>query len=345
VSVEGYLRNTWYVAAWSDDLAPEKILARTIMELPIALFRRRDGSPAALLDRCPHRFAPLSVGAHQGDHVACGYHGLRFDGEGQCVLNPHGPVPRSAAVRAFPVHEAHRAIWIWMGAAEKANPGLIPDFSYLAKAPATAFSAGQLLSSRGNYLVFVDNIMDLSHTDFLHPTTLGGGAVTNSSQTVEETQDYIDVAWHSPATAPSPLLAALIGDLPDRTDMVNRVRWFAPAVMQLQTITIPAGRSESEGYRNHTAHIFTPETPRTSHYFFAATRNYHMEDGELNARIAAARQNIFATEDKPMIDHIDMRMGDADFWSLKPVLFAIDKAPVLMRRRLQQLIDTEQRIQ
>ena len=341
----GYLRNTWYVAAWSDDIAPGQILARTLLDQPVALFRRGDGRPAALQDRCPHRFAPLSAGSHHGDHVACPYHGLGFNGAGLCVINPHGPVPKTAGVRTYPVHDAHRATWIWMGDADLADPKLIPDLSYLSDAPSTAYSAGQLLSSRGNYLVFVDNIMDLSHTDFLHPTTLGGGVVTHSRQTVEETPDSIDVAWHSPATKPSPLLAALIGDLPDHTDVVSRVRWFAPAVMQLQAVTIPGGKSEAEGYRNHTAHIFTPETQRTSHYFFAATRNYHVEDGELNARIAAARQNIFATEDKPMIDLIDMRMGDADFWSLKPVLLAVDKAPVLMRRRLLQLIEAEQRTQ
>jgi phenylpropionate dioxygenase-like ring-hydroxylating dioxygenase large terminal subunit len=340
-----YLQNCWYVAAWSDDIALGKILARTILDQPIALFRRTDGSPAAIADRCPHRFAPLSAGTHHGTHIACPYHGLRFDGGGHCVLNPHGPVPRAAAVRSFPVHDAHRATWIWMGDAARADTTLIPDFSYLTKAPATAFSAGQLLSSRGNYLVFVDNIMDLSHTDFLHPTTLGGGVVTHSRQSVEETADYIDVAWHSADTRPSPLLAALIGNLPEHTDVINRVRWFAPALMQLQAVTVCRGTDEVDGYRNHTAHLFTPETQRTSHYFFAATRNYHMENGELNARIAKTRVTIFATEDGPMIDLIGQRMGDADFWSLQPVMLAIDKAPVLMRRRLQKLIDAEQAMQ
>ena len=75
-----YLRNAWYVAAWSDDLAEGKLLARTIMKEPIVLYRRADGSPAALHDRCPHRFAPLSMGKIvHGDAVQCPYHGLEFD--------------------------------------------------------------------------------------------------------------------------------------------------------------------------------------------------------------------------------------------------------------------------
>src|SRR5262249_62178425 len=57
-----YLHNAWYVAAWSDDLADGKLLARTIMKEPVVLYRKQDGTPAALHDRCPHRFAPLSMG-------------------------------------------------------------------------------------------------------------------------------------------------------------------------------------------------------------------------------------------------------------------------------------------
>ena len=57
-----YLRNAWYVAAWSDDLAEGQLLGRTVLKEPIVLFRKADGNVAALQDRCPHRFAPLHMG-------------------------------------------------------------------------------------------------------------------------------------------------------------------------------------------------------------------------------------------------------------------------------------------
>src|SRR5207245_8233707 len=57
-----YLRNAWYVAAWSDDLADGQLLSRTILKEPIVLFRKSDGHIAALQARCPHRFAPLHLG-------------------------------------------------------------------------------------------------------------------------------------------------------------------------------------------------------------------------------------------------------------------------------------------
>ena len=38
-----YLRNAWYVAAWSDDLVDGQLLARTIMKEPVVLYRKADG--------------------------------------------------------------------------------------------------------------------------------------------------------------------------------------------------------------------------------------------------------------------------------------------------------------
>jgi len=52
-----YLRNTWYVAAWSDDLGDGQLLGRTILKQQIVLYRKADGQVAALDDRCPRRFA------------------------------------------------------------------------------------------------------------------------------------------------------------------------------------------------------------------------------------------------------------------------------------------------
>jgi len=337
-----YLKNTWYVAAWSNEVTSGAIVARTILEQPVALFRRGDGTLAAVHDQCSHRFAPLSNGVLKDGVLACRYHGLGFDGSGACVLNPHGPALRSMAVRAFPVHEAHRAAWIWMGDADKADPALIPDLSFLGAAPDTAFSSGELLSGRGNYEVFVDNIMDLSHTDYLHPDTLGGRGITGTKQQIQETNEYVDVTWFVPDTPTPEQVLSLVDTLPARTDSFSRVRWFAPGVMRLTTGFMPVGGDEAAAVSNFNCHIMTPETPRTTHYFFGATRNHRVEDATFNERIAAVRRKIFETEDKPMIELVDQRMGDNEFWSLRPVLLSIDNASIRARRRLQALMEAEQ---
>jgi hypothetical protein len=61
-----YLKNAWYVAAWSNEIGRD-LVERTICEQPILLYRKENGDPVAIGDMCPHRFAPLSMGKLIGD--------------------------------------------------------------------------------------------------------------------------------------------------------------------------------------------------------------------------------------------------------------------------------------
>ena len=54
------------------------------------------------------------------------------------------------------------------------------------------------------------------------------------------------------------------------------------------------------------------------------------------------RQQIFTTEDEPIVRAQQARIGDADFWSLKPVLLRTDEGAVRVRRRMEALIAAEQ---
>lgn len=75
--MERYVKSCWYMAAWSEEIGA-KGLSRRILDRPTFLYRLTDGGVAAVLDRCPHRFAPLSKGEINGDSIVCGYHGLTF---------------------------------------------------------------------------------------------------------------------------------------------------------------------------------------------------------------------------------------------------------------------------
>lgn len=85
--------------------------------VPLVLFRGQDGAPRALLDRCPHRWVPLSMGACERGRLVCAYHGWAFDGAGACVripsnLAPEGPpLPRPMA-RAYPAEARDGQVWV-----------------------------------------------------------------------------------------------------------------------------------------------------------------------------------------------------------------------------------------
>ena len=63
--MQPFLRNSWYVAAWSEDLT-DKPLGKRLLNEPVLLYRSSDGSAVALGGRCPHRFAPLHKGQLMG---------------------------------------------------------------------------------------------------------------------------------------------------------------------------------------------------------------------------------------------------------------------------------------
>lgn len=95
----GFVRNTWYCAAWSESLT-DTPLHRKFLGEEVVLYRKAFREPVALSNRCPHRFAPLHKGQLKGDAIECPYHGLRFGPSGACVHNPHGDgrIPQAAQV-------------------------------------------------------------------------------------------------------------------------------------------------------------------------------------------------------------------------------------------------------
>jgi len=168
------LKNAWYAAAYSHEIGEEP-LARTLIENKVVLFRDSAGAVGMILNRCPHRFAPLSAGKIVEDTIQCPYHGLRFNLAGECVYNPHskngGPL-RAADIRAWPVMERYGIVWFWPGDPAKADPDALPGIEFLERQD-YAIVRG-LLHVRGHYELVVDNLLDLSHAAFIHPQFSGG---------------------------------------------------------------------------------------------------------------------------------------------------------------------------
>ena len=64
-----FLKNTWYVAAWSHEIGARAMSARTITQMPVLFWRDCHGKGAAIEDRCCHRAAPLSMGRREGENI------------------------------------------------------------------------------------------------------------------------------------------------------------------------------------------------------------------------------------------------------------------------------------
>ena len=299
-----FLRNAWYVAAWSHEIGPREMLARTITRVPLVFWRDAKGRVVALEDRCCHRAAPLSKGRREGDRIRCMYHGLLFEADGRCVEIPSQDfIPPAARVRAFPVVERFKWIWVWMGDPERADESSIPD-THTLDDPAWRGEPGYLHFD-ANYLLITDNLLDFSHLSYVHEKTLGGSAkyagirpkVTRAERSVRVERWLID-------DEPAPFLRKL-KTWPGNVDRWNIYDVVLPGVLLMDSGSAPTGTGASEGRRVDAAQFFgcqavTPETETTSHYFFQQSHGFALDDPSITASLTRSVREGFL-EDQDMI--------------------------------------------
>jgi vanillate O-demethylase monooxygenase subunit len=231
-------------------------------------------------------------------------------------------------------------LWVWLGDSDLADAGAVPDMSFVSRVPDTAFSKGYLPTA-ANHLLLTDNILDLSHADYLHTETLGGGAMTRARARVEEREHSVHVTWDSFDETPIPIFRPLLPTPDTRVDMWTEVEWFPNGVMILHTGATPAGKPREEGIDTWNAHIMTPEGEARTHYFYCNSRNYLTDDANFNQLFASGLRAAFEHEDKPMIEAQQRRVGAVDLLEQHPALLGIDAASVRVRRILSQMINAE----
>lgn len=335
--MQDFVMNAWYMAAWSHEVG-ENLLSRRLLGYPVLLTRFEDGSPSALLDRCPHRFAPLSRGTKMPDRVVCGYHGLAFDRNGVCVQNPYSSnVPAAARIASFATVERDGIVWIWPGDQAKADPAQVPDFSDTATGPVGTTVDGYTLV-KANYEYITDNLLDLSHIEFVHTGTFAGNGVIFAGQhSVRQEGGVIDSDWWMPSVrCPEGFKAILNIDVVDHwLDM----KWHAPSSMLLKVGACAPGQPRQNGAQLDQAHILTPATASETHYFWSSNSKYPMPPEQAGYMQHLLRE-AFDVEDKPMIEAAYANV-DKDFWDMTPLSLGIDAGGARARRHIQAMKRSE----
>ena len=332
-----FLKNTWYMAGWASDLDGGAFITRRLLDTPVIIFRDSNGSAQGLVNRCPHRFAPLSRGKVVGDYIQCGYHGLGFDGSGTCVKNPYQSNERKdISVRAFPVAEKYKIIWIWFGDKERADPDLIPDFSTHDDLRFRYVRGHSEIAA--NYEIVADNLMDLSHVTFIHPSF--GGSFWVPEFEMEVQGDRVIANYKILNTPASDFSEGFFHSNGKNINEYDQMIWNAPACMRLDIHFTLTESPEKIQALQPSSHILTPATTGQTWYFWASA-------GEQAAPITdeAHREALiqaFEREDAPMLQACDQMMEGKGFWSMKPAILPYDTAAVRARHILRRLIRGEQ---
>jgi phenylpropionate dioxygenase-like ring-hydroxylating dioxygenase large terminal subunit len=348
------LRNIWWMAMWSHDLAPGEMVARRIMDEPLVFYRTENGTPAAVHDRCPHRWAPLSKGKLlPGDRLQCPYHGLEFDQHGVCVKNPHPnyKIPSTMRVRTYPLAEKHAAIWIWMGSGTP-DPSLIPDFTWLDPDSPHAIDKRNYLPMPCSWSLMVDNLLDASHLAILHDGTLGVPPMLDALAKIEQRGPRSVTVKREYTDIPIPkIYDLLMFHQHERVDAYVHNTWIAPSCIEIEGVARPAGAAGDQGTGAVTAHFLTPETETTCHYFFAGRRHQPIrrsagEEAAVMKEMGEMRQRVFQEEDGVIIAAQQARMIEAmnSGEDLRPTLISADAGIERVHRIIAEL-DEEERNQ
>lgn len=332
--------NAWYATAWDHEVG-RQLLARTICNQKLVLWRRADGSVAAVEDACWHRLLPLSLGRLDGDDVVCGYHGLAFDGHGRCTRMPSQErLNPSACVRAYPAVERHRFIWVWPGDPALADPALIPDLHWNHD-PEWA-GDGKLIHVKCDYRLVVDNLMDLTHETFVHGSSIGNAAVAETPFVTTHGERFATVTRWMTDIEPPPFWRGQLGK-PGNVDRWQIIRFEAPCTIAIDVGVAPAGTSALEGDRSQGVNGFvlntiTPETDGTCHYFWAFARNYRIHEQLLTTQLREGVSTIFR-EDEAVLE-AQQRAIDANpgrpFYNLN-----IDAGSMWARRLIDRMVARE----
>ncbi len=338
------VRNAWYIAAWADEIGAEP-LARRICGDPLVLFRDRDNRAAALADRCCHRAAPLHMGSVVEAGLQCGYHGLVFDGSGRCVAIPgQSRIPEDACVRSYPLVEKDQLVWVWMGEAAKADPASIVDFPYhndKAKWP----NKHDVYPIKGNYMLMVDNLMDLTHLGYLHAKTVGGNPAAHveaEMKTTRTTRGLKFTRWMKNSVPPPSYVRA--AGFTGRVDRCQEFEFVAPSSILQWTGAADAGSPFVDPQRDfrfqfRLFHGLTPETETSCFYFWSAANGYRQNEPEATEQLYREIAPTFL-EDKTMVEAQQARLDE--FGERGLVDIASDANRMYMRRTVERLLAEEQ---
>jgi len=331
-----FLLNTWYAVAWKEQLA-NRPLGRTVASQHLLLYRRKDGSPAALADTCPHRFAPLSAGRLENDIIECPYHGLKFDSAGRCVFNPHGAITPRMAIRSYPVIERHGIIWAWMGDTELADETCVPDLGFMDESSTfkTVHNYFGVVSYR--FDILIDNLLDLSHEDFLHRGSFSGGVGEPAELRVRE-EGRMVVIERLTRNMPKRPRYEYIGE---RVDVKYTIRWWPSQVVAFERIYSSSDDPNGPSFTARFCHLATPAALGATHYFHAVTRADNLADTAVDARISEIAGSVILGEDGPMLEAIDSRMAGADLMKLRPVILPTDLGAMRVRKIMRRLLARE----
>jgi len=249
----------WYAVCRSQQLRREPVSC-VVAGQPLVLFRDASSLVGALLDRCPHRNAPLSSGSVSAGRLVCPYHGWAFDRMGQCQEIPGmcAKLIETRTVTNYPAAEQDGLIWVY-ASPEPPTIGNPPRITLLSQPGYASMVREFTLEAR--LLDAVENFLDPTHTHFVHTGLVrSAGERRPVRAIVRRGEDRVEAEYRDEAQ--SGLIAKLFG-----VGITRSVgRFVLPSTVQLEYWA-------GESLKLLITQYFTPQTSTEQRVFAVIAAN------------------------------------------------------------------------
>jgi vanillate O-demethylase monooxygenase subunit len=200
------------------------------------------------------------------------------------------------------------------------------------------------IHARCNYQLVTDNLLDLSHVGYVHPDTIGDDSIVRFPIRTDRAADRVTMTRLMPDVPPPPLHRSA-GGFRGNVDRWMIVEAAVPCYVDVDVGSAEVGGGALQGRRPqgiayHALNVPTPETERTTHFFYGHARFFKIDSAEIDEVYRRDLYKIFM-EDVAVMEAQQAAMDRAPD---RPWVDVNGDAPGLaMRKLVRERIEAEAR--
>ena len=160
------LRRYWYPIAFEQDFDDRPTKSVRLLSEDWTLYKTPSGRYGIVAEHCPHRRASLTYGVVHEDGIRCGYHGWKFDFDGQCMEQPAEAENQNfrerVRTKSGQAQTMGGMVWVYLGPLPEPE---LPRFDVFVQDGVRDVGYSTIPC---NWLQIMENSVDPHHVEWLH---------------------------------------------------------------------------------------------------------------------------------------------------------------------------------
>jgi 5,5'-dehydrodivanillate O-demethylase len=160
------LRRYWYPIAFEEDFDTRPSKSVRLLSEDWTLYKTPSGKYGIIGEHCPHRRASLTYGVVHEDGIRCGYHGWRFDFDGNCLEQPAEADNQNfrdrVKAKTGSAQTMGGMVWVYVG------PAPTPELPRFDVFVLDGIREAGYTTLPCNWLQIMENSVDPHHVEWLH---------------------------------------------------------------------------------------------------------------------------------------------------------------------------------